>query len=148
MRFKNGMHRKTRARTSRLMLSQLGCILFVLRKCGRILESPGIRPDENGRRRWSKRLAVDIRKHLPARMSNIPDQRQIIEGVAIQIIAIAAWFIIIDFPDKAHKKGFLTKSDADFMEMRIDEDRGDAVPDALTWRVFGRHLLDLKLWAL
>jgi hypothetical protein len=66
----------------------------------------------------------------------------------IQVIAIAAWFIIVDFPDKAHQKGFLTKGDAMFMERRIHQDRGDAVPDALTWKVLGTHLLDLKLWAL
>lgn len=73
---------------------------------------------------------------------------QIIEGLTIQIIAVAAWFILIDFPDKAHKIGFLTKKDAEFMERRIQEDRGDAVPDALTWAVLGTHLLDLKLWVL
>jgi hypothetical protein len=65
-----------------------------------------------------------------------------------QLIAIAAWFILIDFPDTAHKKGFLTKIDADFMEKRIEDDRGDAVPDTLTWVLFMKHLCDLKLWAL
>ena len=66
----------------------------------------------------------------------------------IQVIAIVAWFILIDFPDKAQKKGFLTRCDAEFMKSRIQEDRADAVPDALTWKTLGKHLLDLKLWAL
>lgn len=65
-----------------------------------------------------------------------------------QLLAIAAWFTLVDFPDKAHSKGFLSKSDADFMERRIQEDRGDAVPDELTWKVLWIHLLDLKLWTL
>jgi hypothetical protein len=73
---------------------------------------------------------------------------KIIEGLITQLVAIAAWFIIVDFPDKAHMKGFLTKGDADFMERRIEEDRGDAVPDKLTWAKTGTHLLDWKLWAL
>ena len=56
--------------------------------------------------------------------------------------------MVIDFPDKAHEKGLLTKDDADFMEARIQEDRGDAEHDPLNWAKLGKHLKDLKLWAL
>lgn len=65
-----------------------------------------------------------------------------------QVVAILAWFIIIDFPDKSAKKGFLTQEEAKFIADRIENDRGDAVPDQLTWAKFFHHLKDLKLWAL
>lgn len=91
---------------------------------------------------------MDIRKPRWTQTVNKANHTEIIEGVMIQVIAIAAWFVIVDFPDKAHQKGFLTKNDADFIKRRIQEDRGDAVPDPLTWAAVGRHLLDLKLWAL
>lgn len=66
----------------------------------------------------------------------------------IQVIAICAWFFLIDFPDKATKGGFLTKIDAAYMRNRIQLDRGDAIPDHLTWRLLWQHLCDAKLWAL
>ena len=66
----------------------------------------------------------------------------------IQIIAACAWFFIIDFPDKAHEKGFLTKNDANYIRRRIQRDRGDAIPDHLTWKLLWKHLCDPKLWAL
>src|SRR6266536_4337507 len=41
---------------------------------------------------------------------------KIIEGLLTQLIAIAAWFIIIDFPDKAHqKKHFISQDDAEII---------------------------------
>jgi hypothetical protein len=65
-----------------------------------------------------------------------------------QLVSIGAWFLIIDFPDKAAKKGFLTEAESAFIAQRIELDRGDAVPDGLTLVKFGKHLMDLKLWAL
>ncbi|KAI9776707.1 MAG: hypothetical protein M1839_009434 [Geoglossum umbratile] len=72
----------------------------------------------------------------------------IIEGLLTQVVALLAWFIIIDFPDKAHKKkSFINAEDAEFIKKRIDNDRGDAVPDMLTIKKLGSHLLDWKLWS-
>lgn len=62
-------------------------------------------------------------------------------------VAIGAWFIIVDFPDKAAKKGLLTDREASFVAQRINIDRGDAEPDPLTWSKFAFHLKDFKLWA-
>jgi len=70
----------------------------------------------------------------------------IIEGILTQVVAIAAWFLIIDFPDKAERSGFLDHSQAVFIANRIESDRGDAVPDELTWGKFFHHLKDWKLW--
>ncbi|KAH0536650.1 hypothetical protein FGG08_006495 [Glutinoglossum americanum] len=72
----------------------------------------------------------------------------IVEGLITQVIAMLAWFAIIDFPDKAHKKNnFISAEDAEFIKRRINDDRGDAVPDMLTLKKLGIHLLDWKLWS-
>ena len=71
---------------------------------------------------------------------------QIIEGLLTCVCAIAAWFVLVDFPDKAHKKGLLTQDEATFIKERLDRDRSDATPDALTWAKLGKHLKDFKLW--
>lgn len=71
----------------------------------------------------------------------------IIEGLMTQVVAIVAWFLIIDFPDKASRKGFLTESEASYVQRRIEKDRNDADPDPLTWAKTFKHLSDLKLWA-
>ncbi|EFQ95907.1 hypothetical protein PTNB73_03676 [Pyrenophora teres f. teres] len=71
----------------------------------------------------------------------------IIEGIITCVVAILAWFMILDFPDKAEKTGFLTPAEAKAILYRIEEDRGDSVADPLTWPKFFEHLKDLKLWA-
>lgn len=82
--------------------------------------------------------------HADQRLSS--NFQQIIEGLLTQVVAIIAWFIIIDFPDKAHDKGFLSATEAQFIEQRIEDDRRDAVADPLTWPKFFHHLKDFKLW--
>lgn len=69
-------------------------------------------------------------------------------GIMTLVIAIVSWFLILDFPDKASKKGFLTEDEARYIQHRIENDRGDAKPDPLTWAKLGKHLMDLKLWLL
>lgn len=71
----------------------------------------------------------------------------IIEGSLTCVVAIAAWFIILDFPDKAEKKGFLNHGEAAVILQRIEDDRGDSVADPLTWAKFCHHLTDIRLWA-
>lgn len=70
----------------------------------------------------------------------------IIEGIITVIVAVAAWFIILDFPDKAEKKGFLTSAEAAVIMQRIEDDRGDSVDDPLTLAKFWLHVKDIKLW--
>ncbi|PGH02077.1 hypothetical protein GX51_04890 [Blastomyces parvus] len=71
----------------------------------------------------------------------------IIEGLITQVVGIVSWFLIIDFPDKAQKTGFLTAEEADFIKDRIEKDRADSLSDPLTWAKVGEHLKDGKLWA-
>jgi hypothetical protein len=74
---------------------------------------------------------------------------EIIEGLLTQVISVASWFLIIDFPDKACQKiSFISAEDAEFIKKRIDNDRGDAVPDSLSWDTLKGHFLDWKLWML
>ena len=63
------------------------------------------------------------------------------------MVAIAAYFIILDFPDKAARKGYLSETDAQYMQQRVDLDRSDSVADPLTWKKLFHHLTDFKLWA-
>jgi len=62
------------------------------------------------------------------------------------VAAIVSWFIIVDFPDKAAQKGFLSDEQATFVQQRIEHDRGDAIADPLTLKKFFKHLSDFKLW--
>ncbi|EFE40354.1 hypothetical protein TRV_04933 [Trichophyton verrucosum HKI 0517] len=70
----------------------------------------------------------------------------IVEGAMTQAIAIAAYFIIIDFPDKASKTRFLSSNEAKYISHRLEKDRADSVPDPLTLVKLRIHLADWKLW--
>ncbi|KAK2841535.1 hypothetical protein FQN49_006162 [Arthroderma sp. PD_2] len=70
----------------------------------------------------------------------------IVEGALTQAIAIASYFIIVDFPDKAAKTGFLTANEAKYISHRLEKDRADSVADPVTLAKLKLHLLDWKLW--
>lgn len=71
----------------------------------------------------------------------------VLEGILTCIVAIGAWFVILDFPDKAAQHGFLNEAEANFVLRRIEEDRGDSEADPLTLAKSLKHLSDPKLWA-
>jgi MFS family permease len=74
----------------------------------------------------------------------------IIEGTITCGVALGAYAIIIDFPDKVLqlKRGsFLTANDIELVNARIDRDRDDSQVDPLTMRKALKHLSDWKLWA-
>lgn len=58
-------------------------------------------------------------------------------------LALIAFFLIVDFP---HKNKFLTTEQTAYVQARIEADRGDAVPDALTLSKGISHALDWKAW--
>ncbi|CDU23570.1 related to TNA1-high affinity nicotinic acid plasma membrane permease [Sporisorium scitamineum] len=70
----------------------------------------------------------------------------ILEGMATVVLAFIAYFVILDFPDKAAEKGFLTIAERDMILTRIQRDRGDANPDSLTWAKAGKYAKDIKVW--
>lgn len=65
-------------------------------------------------------------------------------GVITVAAAIISIFLIVDFPEKA---AFLTPEEKAYAIQRVQEDRGDAVPDQVTLGKVGAHMLDLKVWA-
>ena len=69
---------------------------------------------------------------------------QIIEGLITLASGILTWFFIPDFPDQ---NKFLTTEQTALVLKRIDEDRGDSIPDELTAQKIRKHLLDWTLWA-
>ncbi|KAF9012523.1 major facilitator superfamily domain-containing protein [Cyathus striatus] len=68
----------------------------------------------------------------------------IIEGAITLALGIVSWFFIPEFPDRNQ---FLTPEQTAIVLKRIDEDRGDAKPDPLTFEKVRKHLSDWTLWA-
>jgi len=71
----------------------------------------------------------------------------IIEGALTCFLGIAAYWLLVDFPDKAHKSyKFLTEREAKYIIDRVDKDRGDAKPEPWNTKKFFKGGLDLKVW--
>ncbi|KAK0486165.1 major facilitator superfamily domain-containing protein [Armillaria novae-zelandiae] len=66
----------------------------------------------------------------------------IIEGMATVIFGIASRLYIPDFPDR---NDFLTAEQTALVLRRVEEDRGDSLPDSLKGKVL-LHLSDWKVW--
>ncbi|KAG7086173.1 hypothetical protein E1B28_002132 [Marasmius oreades] len=67
----------------------------------------------------------------------------IIEGAITLALGILVYFFIPDFPDK---NTFLTKAQTTFVLLRVEEDRGDSIPDGITTRKVFHHLGDWTIW--
>lgn len=71
----------------------------------------------------------------------------IMEGVITCAIALAGYYLVVDFPEKATTSfGFLTESEAAFVVARIEKDRHDAIPEAFSVKKYLGAALDLKVW--
>jgi MFS family permease len=71
----------------------------------------------------------------------------IIEGIMTCLIGIIGWFLIVGFPDDAHKNWhFLTERETKMMMARVDRDRGDAHGEKFVWKKFLGAGFDLKIW--
>jgi hypothetical protein len=71
----------------------------------------------------------------------------IIEGALTCFLGIAAYWMLVDFPDKAHMSWkFLTQREAKFIIDRVDKDRGDAKPEPWNLKKFLRGGADIKIW--
>ncbi|KAG6885385.1 hypothetical protein C0993_002348 [Termitomyces sp. T159_Od127] len=68
----------------------------------------------------------------------------IIEGAITLFLGVLSWFFIPDFPDK---NKFLTSEQTALVLRRIEEDRGDSVPDKITGNKVLKHLKDWTLWS-
>jgi hypothetical protein len=52
----------------------------------------------------------------------------------------------IYFPDFPDQNTFLSKVQTKFVLKRIEDDRGDSIPDEITWKTVSKHLIDWKIW--
>ncbi|GAA5903135.1 hypothetical protein JCM8208_000461 [Rhodotorula glutinis] len=64
-------------------------------------------------------------------------------GIITVALGFMSWFVIVDFPDRAK---FLTPEQKTWAIERIQQDRGDATPDAVTGKKLLTHALDFKIW--
>lgn len=71
-----------------------------------------------------------------------------IEGIVTCLLAVVAYFIIVDFPEDSPKSwNFLNESEAAWVVSRIEKDRSDTLPDTFSVRKYLKHALDSKVWA-
>ncbi|KAF9018282.1 MFS general substrate transporter [Hymenopellis radicata] len=68
----------------------------------------------------------------------------IIEGIATVGCSFLGFFFVPDFPDK---NNFLTEEQTKIILRRVEDDRGDSVPDGITRSKIVHHLKDWVLWA-
>jgi hypothetical protein len=69
---------------------------------------------------------------------------QIIEGAITIFLGLITYIFVVDFPDKNR---FLNPAETKYILKRIEEDRGDSLPDKLTFRKFLTHCSDWTMWA-
>lgn len=67
----------------------------------------------------------------------------IVEGAITILFGLASWFFMPDFPDQ---NKFLTEEETKLVLERVERDRGDSVPDELTFNRIVVHLCDWKMW--
>ncbi|KAL6253261.1 hypothetical protein RBB50_000984 [Rhinocladiella similis] len=83
-------------------------------------------------------------------LSNLSGWRWIfiIEGILTCVLAIGAYFIIVDFPEDSPKSwNFLNEEEAAFVVARIEQDRSDTYPDKFSVGQYLKNALDSKVWA-
>ncbi|CAA7267718.1 unnamed protein product [Cyclocybe aegerita] len=68
----------------------------------------------------------------------------LLEGIFTVLLGILSWLFIPDFPDKAT---FLNDTQRKMILDRVEADRGDSIPDAMSWEKLFKHLSDPLLWA-
>jgi hypothetical protein len=69
---------------------------------------------------------------------------QLIEGLVTAVLGVFIYLFVSDFPDK---NSFLTKEETEFVLKRVEEDRGDSLPDSITGPKILMHLGDWTIWA-
>lgn len=68
----------------------------------------------------------------------------IVEGAITMFLALITFLFVPAFPEE---NSFLTKEQTEFVLRRINEDRGDALPDEITIKKVLHHMSDWTLWA-
>jgi len=68
----------------------------------------------------------------------------IIEGIITIVLGLLTYMFVPDFPDKNR---FLTEQQTQLILHRVEKDRGDSLPDKMTWQKLRLHLSDWTMWA-
>jgi hypothetical protein len=68
---------------------------------------------------------------------------QIVEGAVTIAFGILGWFFLPGFPDRNE---FLSDEETVIVLNRVQNDRGDSLPDMLTWTKF-IDTFDWRVWA-
>jgi MFS family permease len=72
----------------------------------------------------------------------------IMEGIITCVVAIIAFWVIVDFPEKATKSfRFLNHREVDLVVARIEDDRKDVVLEEFNLRGYLANGLDVKVWS-
>ncbi|KDR68084.1 hypothetical protein GALMADRAFT_79027 [Galerina marginata CBS 339.88] len=66
-----------------------------------------------------------------------------LEGLMTIVLGVLTWFLILDFPDKST---FVNEKQRQMILDRVQADRGDSIPDKMTWKLLFAHLRDPLLW--
>lgn len=71
----------------------------------------------------------------------------IIEGSITCLLAVVAWFIVVDFPDSKRNK-FLSAEEKAIIKTRLAADRGglEETREKVTWAIIRQTLSDWKVW--
>jgi hypothetical protein len=111
----------------------------------RIFFYPGLWTQRTARKERSQRLAMDLRKDTCRHAHELFSDpgHQIIEGAITVLLGILVYFFVSDFPDK---NTFLTPKQTELVLKRVEDDRGDSIPDEVTFKKILLHLTDWKLW--
>jgi hypothetical protein len=72
------------------------------------------------------------------------------QGLITCLLALASYFLIVDFPEEAANAGFqlkfLNMEESAFIVARIEKDRHDAIPTPFHIGSYLKNALDLKVW--
>ncbi|GAB7349469.1 hypothetical protein MBLNU459_g0182t1 [Dothideomycetes sp. NU459] len=73
----------------------------------------------------------------------------ILQGLITCVLGLAAYFLIVDFPERATNTfglKFLNEKEANFIVARIEKDRHDAIPEEFHVGKYLKNAADLKVW--
>ncbi|KAI9842060.1 MAG: hypothetical protein M1837_007485 [Sclerophora amabilis] len=71
----------------------------------------------------------------------------IMEGILTCLIGLAGYWLLVDFPEQAHKSwSFLNEKEVRFIVARVQKDRGDAYTEPFNLKKFLAAGLDIKIW--
>ncbi|KAJ2906902.1 MFS general substrate transporter [Zalerion maritima] len=71
----------------------------------------------------------------------------IIEGVLTCVLAVGAYWLLVDFPDSTRLSwNFIGQRQRDWIVARVQQDRGDSRVTEFSWAKFFKAGLDIKIW--